>query len=125
MSPRPPRSTPLPYTTLFRSGVAVAHGLARAGPLLPAGLEGEDLGLRRDADQAEVGVQRGGDHPRHRGAVDVAVEAGIGAAAELDEVADLDDLAAQLGMLDVDAGVDHRDPRALAGRPAMRLGEAQ
>src|SRR5258708_10777140 len=77
MSPRPPRSTPLPYTTLFRSGVAVAHGLARAGPLLPAGLEGEDLGLRRDADQAEVGVQRGGDHPCHRGAVDVAVEAGI------------------------------------------------
>src|SRR2546426_5748684 len=60
---RPPRSTLFPYTTLFRSGRAVAEIKARADPhgavgaavvlSLPAGIRIEGLGLAVDRDVVE------------------------------------------------------------------------
>src|SRR3712207_7405328 len=47
---RPPRSTLVPYTTLFRSGVALGHLLVHVGHVeardLPHSLERRDRGLR-------------------------------------------------------------------------------
>ncbi len=97
--------------------VAVAHRLARARRLLPAGLEGVDLRLRRDADDPDVVVGGGGDQPGDGGAVDVAGEALLAA---VDEALRLDHPAAQVGVVEVDAGVDHRDAHPLAGGPAVR-----
>src|SRR3712207_7116776 len=72
---RPPRSTLFPYTTLFRSGLLVAHGRRLGGPVAA----GDDAGVRVDGRRGRGGLPvRGPPAGRPRvpwrtGAADAAV----------------------------------------------------
>jgi len=103
------------------------------GPtFLAKDLDGQQLGLRRDTSDARAVVGDRGGGAGDVGAVGVA-GAGFGAAglpvtvaapggAAVDEGLATDDLARQVGVVQVDAGVDDGDglPGALRRRPGLR-----
>ena len=101
--------------------------------LLTQHLDGEDVGVARDAGHADAVVGlRGGDagHVRavrvaraggRAAGLPVAVAAAVRLGGAVDESGPADDLAVEVGMLEVDARVDDRDRRAGAGRGRPRL----
>ena len=102
-----------------REGIAAAGGARRS---LPAGLVGQELDVRRDADDADAVVGRGGDQARHLRAVPVAAERDV---VVVDVIARDERAAGEIGMLGVDAGVDDGHANAGAAAEVVRLGDVE
>ena len=89
---------------------------------MPAGLEGEQLRARRDADDALAVVRERRDDAGNLSSMQVALEA---AHVVVDEIAARDNAPLEIRMLRIDTGVDDGDAYAFAHRPAMRFGNAE
>lgn len=99
---------------------AVAQGGrgGRAVVDLPAGAQGHQPGARRDAGDAQAVAGLGRDHPGDAGAVPFGRARAVG-----HEILVGDELARQIGMVDLDPAVDDRDLDALAGGDLVQVGQ--
>ena len=80
------------------------------------------LHVRRDADDADAVVGRGGDQARHLRAVAIAAKRDV---VVVDVVARDLRAAGEIGMSRVDAGVDDGDANAGAAAEVVRLGDVE
>jgi hypothetical protein len=100
----------------LRESEAAARGLGLAPLAFPARAQHEQARIGRDAGDADAVVGACSDDSRDRRAVSLRH-----CRTPIDKISPLRDLPDEIGVIDLDAGVDFGDPHSLSGRDLVQI----